>query len=196
LIRKSLLLATLLLATFLRFYRIDAQSFWNDEGNSARLAERSVDLILAGAAGDIHPPGYYLLLAAWRAVAGQSEFALRGLSALAGIFLVALVYRLGRQYFDGPAALASAFFAAIHPALIYYSQEARMYELVAVWGVVTFLVIGNWGLDAWRGDWRRATVFALVLAAGLYTHYSFAFIIIAVNLFAAIRFTQAAIRNP
>ncbi|HUV90334.1 MAG TPA: hypothetical protein VMY80_11825, partial [Anaerolineae bacterium] len=48
-----LLLALLLLASFLRFYRLDAQSFWNDEGNSARIAERPVDLILEGAEGDI-----------------------------------------------------------------------------------------------------------------------------------------------
>jgi len=49
--RTILTLSILLLAAFLRFYRIDAQSFWNDEGNSARIAERSVDLIIAGAAG-------------------------------------------------------------------------------------------------------------------------------------------------
>ncbi|MBI3244742.1 MAG: glycosyltransferase family 39 protein [Chloroflexi bacterium] len=202
--KKSLLLATLLLATFLRFYRLDAQSFWNDEGNSARLAERSVDLILAGAAGDIHPPGYYLLLAAWRAALGQSEFALRGLSAFAGIILVAIIYRLGKQYFDEPAALASAFFAAIHPALIYYSQEARMYELAAMWGAAAFLVIDSWRLENWRleiRDWtlrvkiRRGLAFAFILAAGLYTHYSFAFIIIALNLLFLIRIAQLAITN-
>ena len=128
--RRLPLLSILILAAFLRFYRIEAQSFWNDEGNSARLAERTANLIISGAAGDIHPPGYYLLLAGWRLIVGQSEFALRGLSAFAGILLVAFVYRLGYQYFSGPAAesaaIGAAFFAAIHPALIYYSQEARM----------------------------------------------------------------------
>ena len=68
---QLILVAILLLATALRFYRIDAQSFWNDEGNSARIAERSVDLIIAGAAGDIHPPLYYLALQAWRSVFGD-----------------------------------------------------------------------------------------------------------------------------
>src|SRR3990172_6398801 len=125
-VKKFLPLTVILLAVFLRFYRLEAQSFWNDEGNSARIAERSVDLILAGAAGDIHPPGYYLILSAWWAALGHSEFALRGFSAFAGIILVALIYRLGKQYFDTPAATAAAFFAAVHPALIYYSQEARM----------------------------------------------------------------------
>ena len=57
-----ILLLLLLLATGLRFYRLDAQSFWNDEGNAARAAERTIPLILAAAGGDIHPPGYYLLV--------------------------------------------------------------------------------------------------------------------------------------
>lgn len=202
--KRTLLLAILLLAAFLRFYRIDAQSFWNDEGNSARLAERSTDLIIAGAAGDIHPPGYYLLLAAWQSAAGRSEFALRGLSALAGILLVALIYRLGRQYFDEYAALGAAFFAALHPALIYYSQEARMYELVAMWGAAFVLAsnipLGQIKRTEQAGAFpavvevraprikvlKRVLTLALLTAAGLYTHYAFAFVIIALNLLAVI----------
>ncbi len=188
--QRIIILAILLLAAFLRFYRIDAQSFWNDEGNSARLAERSVDLIIAGTAGDIHPPGYYLLLAAWQLVAGRSEFALRGLSAFAGILLVALIYRLGRQYFDEPAALGAAFFAAIHPALIYYSQEARMYELVAMWSAAVFIPSLARCSSARRASGARVgalIILALLTAAGLYTHYAFAFVVIALNLLALIR---------
>ncbi|MBI4631063.1 MAG: hypothetical protein HY740_04980, partial [Chloroflexi bacterium] len=74
----------LLLATFLRFYRIDAQSLWHDEGNSYQMTLKSADRIIGDAAADIHPPLYYFLLTAWRTVAGKSEFALRGLSAFFG----------------------------------------------------------------------------------------------------------------
>lgn len=195
LFNRLLLLPLLLLAAFLRFQHLDAQSFWNDEGNSARLAERSVNLIIEGAAGDIHPPGYYLLLAGWRSLVGHSEFALRGLSAFAGIILVALVYKLGLRYFDSRAALYAAFFAAVSPPLIYYSQEARMYALVAMWAASAFLVMSYWGISKsdWRlktRDWKNSLAFALILAAGLYTHYSFAFIIIAILIVIAIRHIQ------
>ncbi|MCU0520357.1 MAG: hypothetical protein MUF84_06680, partial [Anaerolineae bacterium] len=72
---RAPLLLILLLASCLRFYNLGTQSFWNDEGNTARLVERPIRLIIDGAAGDIHPPGYYLLLHGWRAIAGESEYA-------------------------------------------------------------------------------------------------------------------------
>src|SRR5688500_10570992 len=70
-----LIVFILLLAAALRFHLLGAQSFWNDEGNSYVQATRSFADIAANAARDIHPPGYYWLLAAWRSVAGDSEFA-------------------------------------------------------------------------------------------------------------------------
>ncbi|MBN8636002.1 MAG: hypothetical protein J0M07_11815, partial [Anaerolineae bacterium] len=67
-------LLILLLAAALRFYNLGAQSFWNDEGNSYVQATRSFAEIAANAARDIHPPGYYWLLAIWRVLVGESEF--------------------------------------------------------------------------------------------------------------------------
>lgn len=199
----------LLLATFLRFYRIDAQSLWHDEGNSYQMTLKSADRIIGDAAADIHPPLYYFLLTAWRAAAGRSEFALRGLSAFFGIVLVTLVYKIGKKSFDETSALASAFFAAIHPALIYYSQEMRMYEMVAMLGAGCWLVADSrwqmadskWPLRVTNGRsaWQRFIIhhspFIILLALGLYTHYSFAFIVIAINTYILIRITQHASRN-
>ncbi|MCO5195698.1 MAG: hypothetical protein M9930_20755, partial [Anaerolineae bacterium] len=66
-----LAVAIILLASWLRFHWLAAQSFWNDEGNSARLSERSLRLILEGTASDVHPPLYYLLLRGWRELVGE-----------------------------------------------------------------------------------------------------------------------------
>ncbi len=134
------LILCLWLAGGLRFYRLGAQSLWNDEGLSLGLAGRDVPTILRSAAADIHPPGYYLLLKVWHAFTGDSEFALRAFSALAGLVLVALLYRLGRVYFDRPGALAAAALGALNPFLVYYSQEARMYALAATLGAASFLL--------------------------------------------------------
>jgi mannosyltransferase len=184
-----LLMAILLLATALRFHRLDAQSFWNDEGNSARLSERSIPLILAGTASDVHPPLYYLLLRGWRELAGETEFGLRALSAFTGVMVVAGVAGLTRslqaQLFSGPdgrvrtshPALLATLLAALHPGLIYYSQEARMYQLLALLSTLSTLLLLEWYRAGREGKLVRATghaaAYPVCLAAGLYTHYFF-----------------------
>ncbi len=180
------LVLVLFLAAFLRFYLLDGQSFWNDEGNSARIAERSLQLITEGAAGDIHPPLYYYLLHFWRGVFGTSEFALRSLSAMLGVLLVGLTFLIGRKAFSVSIGLMAAFVAAINPFQVYYSQEARMYMLLAVIGAAaTFFLLRL--LVGWRNERLAAGGWRLVLdhimlvalyAAGLYTHYAFPFVII------------------
>ena len=182
----------LALAAALRFYRLDAQSFWNDEGTSARVAERSLPLITAAAIGDIHPPLYYYALHFWRALVGASELALRSLSAILGILLVWLIYVLGRQLLDETAALSAALVAAINPFQVYYSQEARMYMLLAVWAAASTIFLALWlkGIphrqDAATSElaWRPEVLIGYILtgAAGMYTHYAFPFILVAHNL--------------
>lgn len=179
------LLAILWLATGLRFYRLDAQSFWNDEGNSASLSARSPELIVEGTASDVHPPLYYLLLHGWRQLTGDSEFGLRALSAFAGVLLVAGTFALGRYLLvEGilPALLA-ALIAALHPALIYYSQEARMYELLGLLAILATLSL--WWFRPWLAGrnrvWPYGLAYLLLAVAGLYTHYFFAAVLLAHN---------------
>ena len=121
------LLGILVLAALLRFYKIDAQSLWYDEGNSARIAERSLQLIVEGAAGAIHPPLYYIVLKYWRALFGEGEAALRSFSALCGVLTVWFAYLIGRDLFRRRVGLIAAFLLAVAPFAVYYGQEARMY---------------------------------------------------------------------
>jgi mannosyltransferase len=180
-----LLFAILLLAAALRFYRLDAQSFWNDEGNSARIAERTVGLILEGAAGDIHPPGYYLLLHAWRALFGQSEFALRSLSVVAGVVLVVFTYLLGRHLFGEATGLMAAFLGTLSPFAVFYSQEARMYALLAALSAAsTYLLVRLLTPNQQTGkpaNRRWIVAYVLSSVAGLYTQYAFIFILLVHN---------------
>ena len=190
LISTGLFLAILLLAAFLRFYHLNAQSFWNDEGNSARLSERTVDLIIEGTASDIHPPGYYLLLHYWRAIFGHSEFALRALSAVAGLTLVLFTYLLGCHLFGQTTGLIAAFLGAISPFAIYYSQEARMYALLAALAAAsTYLlvrILSNLQSPISNQRISESAIltiaYALTAAVGLYTQYAFPFVLLVHNL--------------
>ena len=134
----TLSVALLLLATALRLPTLADQSFWNDEGNTARLVERPISLILEGAAGDIHPPGYYLLLHVWRALVGETEFALRAYSAYCGILTVAVTIAIARRASRGTlAAVAAGLIAVLHPLSVVYSGEARMYAQLGLLSALT-----------------------------------------------------------
>jgi mannosyltransferase len=171
-----LLISLLLLAAGLRFYKLDTQSFWNDEGNSARLSERSLPSIIEGTASDVHPPLYYLLLRGWREMLGESEFGLRSFSGFAGILTVAATIALSRffspSFRRGPVTiivLAAGLIAALNPTLVYYSQETRMYALLALISSLSTLTLLCW-LNAKR-HWPWAFAYVLLSTAGLYTHY-------------------------
>ncbi|MBC8249793.1 MAG: glycosyltransferase family 39 protein [Anaerolineales bacterium] len=212
---KIALLLILVLAAFLRFYRLDAQSLWADEGNSVSLSGRSLDLITAGAAHDIHPPIYYYLLHFWMRVFGNSEFAVRSLSALLGTGLVYLTYLLGRQLSRPPSVppnpstllragsggeasynhwlgLVAVFLSAISPFQVYYSQEARMYILLAalsalsVYSFIRFLETEapkpRNPKPQTRNQYLWAGLYIVATTLSLYTHYSFPIIMVMENL--------------
>ncbi|MCJ7552232.1 MAG: glycosyltransferase family 39 protein, partial [Anaerolineae bacterium] len=182
-----LTVTVLLLAAGLRYATLDRQSFWNDEGNTARLVERPVALIIEGAAGDIHPPGYYLVLHLWRTVAGASEFALRSTSALCGILTVAVAISLGRQTGGRLSAIGAGLMVALHPLSVYYSQEARMYAQLGLCTALTLwmavALLRRDGERAGSSQWiRPATGLALCVAAGLYTQYTYVLALAALNV--------------
>lgn len=166
----------LLIAFALRFHLLGAQSLWHDEGISYTNATRSFDAIASASAGDIHPPGYYFALRAWVTFAGESEFALRALSAFASVLTVAVAYAIGRRIMPAWAAALGASFAALNTFNLYYAQETRMYALLALWSAASILLV--MALMK-RPTWRRAAVLGVINAAGMWTHYAFAFVIAA-----------------
>ena len=161
-----------LLAVGLRFYRMDAQSLWYDEGISAHQLTRSYAEILTAASLDTHPPLYYWTLKAWGSVFGASEVGLRSLSAVCGALAVVLTWLIGRRAFGSLVGWCAALLLACSPLAIYYSQEVRMYAPVTALGL----------LAAWAYLERWYVMYALAAAATLYTQYLGAAFLLALNL--------------
>ncbi len=187
------LILVLLLAFGLRLYRIQSPSLWNDEGTSIALAERDLAAITQGAANDIHPPLYYYLLHFWIGLFGKSELAVRGLSAALGTWLVLCTFAVGRRVTNraqenGAAdavGLLAAFFAAVSPFQVYYSQETRMYALSALLAAQsTFFLLRLLSGRSFRRRGRLASFAAYFVSTSLllYTHYFAATLLIAHNL--------------
>jgi len=176
--------ALLLLAAFVRFHLLGAQSLWNDEGNAYVQATRTLAEVADHAARDIHPPGYYWLLSIWQALVGDTEFALRALSAFASVLSVAFAYALGKRLYGVIAGTLAALVIGLNTFSIYYAQEARMYALLALWGVASLWLLADI-LLAHRASGRlnarqivvHALPLALVNAAGLYTQYAYVYVL-------------------
>jgi hypothetical protein len=168
--------AVVMLAIALRWYRIDAQSLWYDEGISAHQLTRSFPDIIRAAALDTHPPGYYWALKAWAEVFGSSELGLRSLSAAWGAAMVVLTFLVARRLFGRLVATLAALLLAVAPLAVYYSQEVRMYAQVTALGMLAVYAYTR------RADW----LYALAGIATLYSQYLGIALLAAVNLHALI----------
>lgn len=160
--------AVLLLAALLRFARLDAQSLWYDEGVSAFMTTRNAAEIARAAAADIHPPLYYWLLAAWAAVFGPGELALRGLSALLSVASVAVLVGLGTRLFDRRVGLLAGLLLAVSPLAVQYGQEVRMYALAGFLATSSTLQVVRF---IERPSLAQGAIYGALAVALIYTHY-------------------------
>lgn len=130
--RNIVLITIIIISLVLRFLFINQRSIWHDEGYTALMIKFPFWEIIQRTMLDVHPPFYYLLLRCWAQIFGNSEIALRGFSAILGIGVVVLTYFFIKKLFNKNIATIAGFFTGIGPFLIRYSQEARMWELVAL----------------------------------------------------------------
>jgi mannosyltransferase len=160
--RTALVLALLtLLAAALRFWRLGDWSFWADEIATLRDAQDLSKVIT-------YPVGYALIGFVVRRL-GSSEFAARLVPAIAGTISVPALYLIGRKLFSERAAVLSAALLAVSSYHIFFSQEARYYTLMMLFGM-----LGMWcafvGLES---NNRKALVGAvLLLALAGWTHWT------------------------
>lgn len=178
-LRRLGVLALILAGCALRLYKLGADSLWYDETVSVSLAQRTVAGLIAHTAGDIHPPGYYLLLHAWRTLSSPSlghglEFLYAWPSVAASVVTLALIYVVARRMLGETAALAALGLAALSPFQIWYAQEVRMYAIAGALGLLCLWATLRWLQDG-RAGWLVTG--ALATAAGMYVLYYFAFLL-------------------
>jgi uncharacterized membrane protein len=130
-----LLLFTILLGGFLRFYHIGNQPLWIDEAMSYWFSTRSMhELWTVVPRIETNPPLYYTILKIWMSLFGSSEASLRSLSAIMSVGCIPLVFMVGKlmgKSIGGSwiGAIAAIMFA-VSPVQIQYAQEARPYAML------------------------------------------------------------------
>ncbi|MDQ3769869.1 MAG: glycosyltransferase family 39 protein, partial [Actinomycetota bacterium] len=183
--RPSVVLGGILvLAALLRVPTLGEQSFWFDETVTAQLVDQDLRGVLAQVEGsESTPPLYYVLAWAWSGALGTGEAALRSLSALLGIATVAVAWPLGHRlggtasHGTGQRAGAlAALLTACCPLLVWFSQEARAYALLAFLGALSALLALRAREEP---SVPRCAAWAVVGALAMATHYFAAFLIAA-----------------
>jgi len=178
------LLGLLGVAALLRFFELGHDSLWVDEAFSDKIASvGGLDIFDQATSADPNPPLYYVILHWWIAAFGDSEAALRSLSAVVGIALVFVVFKLGERLGGSKVGLIAASRAAVSEFLVHYSQEARVYSLVAL------LTAGSYYFFLELLDDPRVSVVALyvfVTGALLYAHVYGLFVLAAQIAYVAV----------
>ena len=132
------LLTLIAIGTILRLWDITEYSYWIDELYSAARAIPEKDFIDVYYWGpEPHPPAHYLLLWAAYNLFGYHEIVGKLISALAGVLCIPAIYCLGKIMFSRSVGVYAAIILTITPSLIYYSQEARPYELMVLFSILS-----------------------------------------------------------
>ena len=173
--------ALILLGAGLRLYRLENKNIWWDEGFTVFMARLPLGNLLVASGHDTAPPVYYAVLHAWMALAGDSEFALRLPSALAGMLTIAILVRLARSLAGSRAALVVGALLALSRVLVWYSQEVRQYSFATLLAAASLaLAVALWREKRWA--WLG---YVAVTLTGLLSQYPFMGVLITQNLAAA-----------
>ena len=170
----AILIFIIIFGFFLRFYKIDKESLWNDELASWERSNHSyLKDVISDSRLDVHPPGYNILLFFVIKFFGDSEFWLRFPSAIAGIFSILLIYLIGRKIYSEWEGLISSGLMAILWFPIYYSQEARVYSLLLLFSMLSFYlwIIIVEKIKAGKIDLIPSLFFVLSSSITCYLHY-------------------------
>jgi mannosyltransferase len=194
-------------AAALRFATLGAQAYHHDEIVTASRVLRAdfVHAMEAVGFSESAPPLYYALAWLWTQVTGTGEVGLRSLSAVAGAATVPVAYLLGAELRGRRTGIAAAALVAVHPMLLWYSQEARAYALFALLTALSLLyflralrpgdapvVRGRYGYST-TGTSRDVVLWGVFSALALATHYFALFPVAAEALWLLWRGRRAAL---
>jgi hypothetical protein len=165
-------------ATMLRLPFLGSQGFWLDEIHTATVVSADGPTMLWERIGasESTPPLFYALTWAWTAIAGDSEAALRTVSAVATIAAVPIAYLALRRFVGERAALATTAIAAVSPLLVHYALDARAYGMLVLTGLLSV-----WACSAALerpADRRRWALWAIAAAAAIWTHWFAGFLVL------------------
>jgi hypothetical protein len=174
------LVSAVIAGTALRFATLGQQSFDEDETVTVWLVHLPFAKMLSTIPHtESTPPLFYVLAWPWSRVFGSGAVGIRSLSAVIGVAVIPVCYLAARQLGSRRAGAITAVLAAVSPALIWYSQEARAYELLILTSAGALLFFAR-ALQRLRAGAARPVdlgLWALLASLSVTTHYFATFLV-------------------
>jgi hypothetical protein len=126
---------------------------------------------------DTNPPLYYILLNIWTRLTGTSDAALRLFSTIWALACLPLIWCVGNRVGGKKMAWIACILFSLSPPALYYSAEGRMYSLL--WFLGLALIWSSLTLSNSGASLHKIFLWSIIAAAGLLTHYFFAFVLTA-----------------
>ncbi len=132
---SAVLIVVTAISAVLRTRYLSGQ-FWMDEGLSVGISSHSLLSIPTVLRHDGSPPLYYLMLHVWMSVFGSSESSTHALSLIFGLLCIPAGTWVAWSLFGRWAAAIALVLFALNPFITAYSQETRMYSMMALLGLL------------------------------------------------------------
>ena len=160
------ILIIIIFSTIMRFRGLDTESFWLDELTTLHAISQGTWRGAMEGWLSMVGMGTWLMYY-WKLVVGDSDFALRSLSAISGIFLVIIVAEFTRRFHDEKGGIIAASMISISHLAILYSQEFRPYMFTTTFIWFAFLL-----MRSERRLTKLETIFCVMLLSFSYlVHY-------------------------
>ena len=170
--KKFAIFFILIIAFFLRVYRLGYHDFWYDEAWTVNYAKYPWE--------NWNAPLYWIILHFWTKLFGFSEFSLRSPSLIFSLLSVTLTFLLGKRLFNKKVGILASLFIGFSPFHLWYAQEARDYSMVLFLGTLSSYLFFKATKEERLKLWLS---FVLVSMLGLYTNYFYIFLLISQGLY-------------
>ena len=112
--------------------------------------------------GDKYQPLYFMMLAEWRSMLGDSEFSLRIFSVLPGIVALFFMYATVANIYGSRHAVWSTTYLTVSAFWIGYSQEVRPYSLLFALGAIQLFLLSPMLSGKYKPSTARVLVFSVM----------------------------------
>jgi uncharacterized membrane protein len=154
-------------AFLLRLNRLGDQALWLDEAWTWAATKLSVTDFWTLSQFDPHPPLYYILLKGWLFTLLDTEFALRLPSVIFSTLSLAALMTIGTVWWGKNAGLYAGLLFSLSSFDVYYSQEARMYTLLALLWLLAYIAI----IQSIDGQRRFVVLWGFLNIGLAWTHF-------------------------